>query len=205
MVLALDASPPPGGTWLARPSHVEAGALRESPGQVPRPAGATASGSSAAFLGLRAVCEPMHASTTVTTGGGRTFRSNPIPAQAYAGACGSSTSGEGSSPRATAAARGRPSTRARSSPTRWLGESPGTSEQQLLQVRVRPRGEIVELSGRAGAQGGVFGGCLIARRPRLPCCPHLRPPQPTVVTGIEPVIAARAFGIPPAEASRDDR
>ncbi len=48
---------------------------------------------------------------------------------------------------------------------------------------------------------------------RLPDCPttmasacrQLRRSQPTVMDAIEPVIGGRAFGIPPAEASRDGR
>jgi photosystem II stability/assembly factor-like uncharacterized protein len=43
------------------------------------------SGSAAAFLGFCPVCEPMNASITITTDGGRTFQSKPVPMQAFAG------------------------------------------------------------------------------------------------------------------------
>jgi hypothetical protein len=51
----------------------------------------------------------------------------------------------------------------------------------------------------------LVDGCLIASRARASVCRHVRRSPPTVVEPIEPVIGARAFGIPPAAASRDDR
>jgi len=64
------------------------------------------------------------------------------------------------------------------------------------------RGEIVERSESARDQGGpMFGGCLMLTSTASVC----RRPRRSLLEAIEPFIGARAFGIPPAEASRDDR
>jgi hypothetical protein len=47
----------------------------------------------------------------------------------------------------------------------------------------------------------MFGGCLMLTSTASVC----RQPRRSLLEAIEPFIGARNFGIPPAEASRDDR
>jgi hypothetical protein len=76
----------------------------------------------------------------------------------------------------------------------------------LLMAEDPVRGEIVEFSGRGDHRDvTVSGGCLISHDEEIPSAASFVVPRPTVVRRIAAVMGVRASGIPPAEASRDER